>query len=140
MEYTNLINTLNQIGLEVRNKYKDKISSATGKLYNSIDYKVTISSDSIKLLFIAEDYWINVEEGRKAGSKMPPIRDIEDWIISKGLPEKKGLAYIIARSIAEKGIKPTYYLRDIMINNDFSDEIAKALQKDINIEINKWKY
>ncbi len=36
MEYTNLINTLNQIGLEVRNKYKDKISSATGKLYNSI--------------------------------------------------------------------------------------------------------
>lgn len=69
MEYTNLINTLNQIGLEVRNKYKDKISSATGKLYNSIDYKVTISSDSIKLLFIAEDYWINVEEGRKAGSR-----------------------------------------------------------------------
>jgi hypothetical protein len=63
-----------------------------------------------------EDYWQYVEEGRRAG-KMPPIKNIYEWIRYKRpiqdkiqqSPDKiaatKSLAYVIARKIGQKGTK-----------------------------------
>lgn len=47
---------------------------------------------------------IIAEFGRAAGSKMPPPDALKPWLRRHGLPE--GLAYVVARNIAERGIAP----------------------------------
>ena len=49
-----------------------------------------------------------MEEGRLAGSAMPPIAPIERW--ARRVIGVRGLGFVIARSIAEKGIKPRRFL------------------------------
>jgi len=55
---------------------------------------------------VGDDYFQQQITGRKPG-KFPPIEPIRKWIDSKGLSlnkiTKNGLAFIIARKIAEKG-------------------------------------
>ncbi len=135
MEYPNLEALLIKIGEEITTTYKEKIKAGayvTGKLYNSIDYRLEYSEDNIKILFLAEDYWINIENGRKAGSKMPPANEIKTWILARGIPYKPGLEYAISRSIAKKGVKPRPYLKETIggIRN-YNNEIKEALNKDI---------
>lgn len=58
-----------------------------------------------------------LEEGRRPGGKMPPLDEITRWVIRKGLVKGRGrgasrdkaaraIAYVIARGIARKGMKP----------------------------------
>lgn len=140
MEYKNLIAELESIGELVAKTYKDKLkagnSIATGKLYNSVDYSVEYTGESLLVKFLAEDYYIYVEEGRAAG-KFPPIEVIQKWIIAKGIPDKPGLAFLISRKIATEGIKPKPYLRDITSNlTNFTGRLESAIKQDI-IEIIK---
>ena len=119
MEYKNLQNKLNEIGIEVKDKYKSKLKGegvyATGKLYDSVSYKLTIKENVVELYFTALDYWINIEDGRKPDSKMPPVDVIKKWMIVRGIPDKPGVAFVIARSIGKKGIKPNPFLRQTKI-------------------------
>jgi hypothetical protein len=102
MEWDNLKTTLDIIGKMARDDYKEKLkagSFATGKLYNSVKYRIDITENGVKLSFVdLPDYYLNLENGIKAG-KMPPISVIQKWIIDKGIPDKPGLAFLIARSI-----------------------------------------
>jgi hypothetical protein len=50
-----------------------------------------------------------IEYGRRPGSRMPPVEAIRGWARRKGLP--KGVAFLIARSIARKGIPPKALFR-----------------------------
>ena len=132
MEYTNLIKILNDIGNEITENYKSELQRnkkiATGKLYNSIDYKLIIEDKSIKLIFIAEDYFLDVEEGRKAGSKMPPLNKIKEWMRVKGIINRD--PYLIARSISLKGIRAIPSLKKAREMNKYTNIIAKALEAD----------
>ena len=144
MEHTNLIKILNTIGTEIRDKYKAKIKSgayATGKLYNSVQYKVSITESSVKLSLNLEDYWINVENGRASGKKMPPISVIRKWMLSKSIPDKNGLAYLISRKISKKGIKAKPYLKQTKneVIPNYMDDITKAINQDLKESINKKK-
>lgn len=132
MEYKNLIKILNDIGNEITENYKSELQRnkkiATGKLYNSIDYKLIIEDKSIKLIFIAEDYFLDVEEGRKAGSKMPPLNKIKEWMRVKGIINRD--PYLIARSISLKGIRAISSLKKAREMNKYTNIIAKALEAD----------
>lgn len=144
MEYNNLIKILNTIGTEIRDKYKEKVKTgayATGKLYNSVQYKVSITDSSVKLSLNLEDYWINVENGRAAGKKMPPISVIRKWMLSKNIPDKNGLAYLISRKISKKGIKAKPYLRQTKneVIPNYMDDITKAINQDLKESLNKKK-
>jgi hypothetical protein len=59
---------------------------------------------------MAADYFKYVDEGRKPNSKQPPIKPIQSWVTHKGIRfnnmSSKQTAFIIARSIGKKGIKP----------------------------------
>lgn len=144
MEFDNLHNELVNIGEYVRDKYKNDLKSnnhyATGKLFNSIEYKLTVTESSIKLYFVAADYWIFIEEGRSPG-RMPPVDVIEHWMVNKKIPGGKSTAYKIARSIGMNGTMANPYLRQIKqeLVNNFKDDIEKALSKDVKIELNKIK-
>lgn len=143
MEFNNTITTLNKIGELIRDTYKGKLKAgghiATGKLYNSINYKLVVTDNDIKLFFLAEDYYIHIEEGRRAGAKMPPVQAIQKWMIVKGIKDIKDngkISYLISRSISRKGIKPSPFLREIKSTlKNYRIEIEEALNKDLKEEI-----
>lgn len=142
MEYKHLTEALSEVGKYVTDTYKEKLKAggvyATGKLYNSVRYRIEVLENRLHFKFEAEDYWINIEEGRAAGSKMPPVEVIRKWMISRGIPDKPGTAYVIARSIGKKGIKPKPYLRETIANiEQFKPSLKEALELDIKEHMDK---
>ena len=106
-------------------------------------YDFRIEDDIFTVSFDLVDYWWYVENGRGPG-KMPPISDIEEWIDVKPIvrdsrngkvPTTKQLAYVIARSIGEKGTKGTHAL-DKTIQS--SDDIVDALKSELVTSIREW--
>ena len=85
--------------------YDAKGMRASGNFAESLD---VIIGDSFAELW-GDEYAEQLEYGRNSGG-FPPLKDIEDWILDKGvftavLEEIKlsSLAYLIARKIAEQG-------------------------------------
>lgn len=147
MEFKFTQEILNTIGELVVEQYKSDLktnpkkygngrnSIASGKLFNSVNYKLNVD-DNLKLYLTLDDHYIYVEEGSKFTTKMPPLSVIKKWMVDRGI-SGKNLEYKIQRSIFKKGIKPKPYLRDIKqtLKNNYKDEIEKALKKDIKIFI-----
>lgn len=55
-----------------------------------------------------------IENGRPAGSAMPPIDAISSWIgrnLDVDEAKQSSVAFLIARAIAERGLKPRYVVR-----------------------------
>jgi hypothetical protein len=74
-------------------------------IYRLIDYEVIGDNVFISM----PSYAVNIEFGRRAGTRMPPMRSILLWIRRKGITPRDGislnqLAFLIARSIARRGI------------------------------------
>jgi len=93
------------------------------------------------------EYGVNVNQGRSAG-KFPPVDKIKDWIIRKNIQPRtfesakpsalSQLAYLIGRSIATKGIKPTRFI-DIVIDKfepRLTMDLADAYRREIEEEVN----
>ena len=104
--------------------------NASKKLYNSIKGEAKSFPNSIGIYFEMEPYGLFQDqgvEGTKSGksysnfkytNKMPPAKAFDKWTIRRGLaPRDKGgkfksrksLNFAIARSVYEKGIKPTLF-------------------------------
>lgn len=134
---------------------KDK--DQPGKLIQSINVDIQIQGSKISFELSMEDYWKFVDEGRKAGAKMPPQKPILDFIKVRGLkgnpkeiPKvknktiRKGLkqiskekalkqvAFLIARGIKKHGIKPTHFYSDVI-----NDELKQNLQRDLTIALKR---
>jgi len=124
----------------------DKVAS--GKLLRSLDYKVIQDlEDNFKVIIIAQDYLKFIDSGRKAG-KMPPPKSLLSWIEDrrirfvnkngKGFMKKEQTAFIIARSIGKKGIRPTNILKITLGNvlNLRSKVIANGAKLDFEYLVN----
>lgn len=137
MVFTHLEEKLSEIGADVREKYKGKLKAngvyATGKLYNSVDFKLTVNEGKIDLSFVALDYWVTIEEGRKPNSRMPNVAEIKKWMVAKNIPAKPGLAFVIARSIGKKGTKPQPFLRETIVElKSYIPSIRTAIEMDLD--------
>lgn len=114
--------TLSKVGLEDSNLKKKT--------------QVITTNDAIEV--IMPDYAINVDKGRKAG-KNPPVKAIMQWLKDRKIRAPKGtrridLAYAIARSIGERGVKPRPFI------DAFTEQLGKLVVKHIDKEIdNKLK-
>ena len=143
---------LNSFGNTLISRYRDKIKDyASGKLYNTINFEITKGSSNYIVTINLEEYWKNISYGRKPGSRMPPVEAIENWIkIRKIIPRPlilhnkksiiptvKQLAFIIARSIAKKGIQPRPFMRETIAETveTFKDKLIITLKEDIISEI-----
>lgn len=113
----------------------DKVS--TGNLINSLDYEVLETVNGLVLKIIADDYLQYVDQGRRPG-KRPPQKAILKWVENKGIKIKKQTpsqtAFVIARSIGKKGIKPTNVLKKTQtaIFNNIQTLVNKGISLDIN--------
>ena len=79
--------------------------TTSSDIYRLIDYEI-IGND---VFIIMPSYAVNIEFGRAANRRMPPIRTILLWIRNKGITPRDGislnqLAFLIARSIGRRGI------------------------------------
>lgn len=142
-------NIVNQFVDAVKGTLQRNGSNASGDLANSIKGTVKTSGKWIEISISLEDYWKYVEYGRKPG-KFPPIDAIRMWIdvkpilpraINGKLPTKQQLAFLIARKIAQKGIKPKPFLYNTMdkfkLVENLYDVVAEELQKQIQNELDK---
>ena len=126
----------------------------TSALSGSVNYKVINKGGEISWLLTMNPYWEVVEKGRGAGKKAPPSNVLKDWIrqtesitktlvsvkvktkkngaLSKGTKgmsfEKKlqGVAFVMARSIGIKGIKPRPFLHNV-VNENRINELKEML-------------
>lgn len=114
---------------QAKRNLSTKGHNASKKLYNSIKGEAKSFPNSIGIYFEMEDYGFYQDQGVSGKkkkydtpfsykSKMPPPSVFDKWTIRKGIaPRKsggqfqsrKGLNFAIARSIFEKGIKPTLF-------------------------------
>jgi hypothetical protein len=104
---------------------------ATGRLINSLDYRLSDEVNSVNMTFLAEDYFKYVDEGRRPGS-FPPIREIANWASIKGI--SKDAAFPIAKSIYKFGIKPSniYEKTDrAVMNGKVFDELEDNVMNNI---------
>lgn len=151
MDYKNTIRVLNEYLDVFINNYKGKLASQgwqSGKLYNSVR-KVSVrnSGGDFSLTLSLEDYWKYIENGRRAGAKMPPITAIKNWIERKNIqpkpmtlkngktvvPNINSLSFLIARSISKNGIKAKpFFKQSINETYDlFIEKIKEALVQDL---------
>lgn len=129
-EHEKLYNTyLERLRLKLINKYEELGLRASGKYQDELEPQVKGNV----LTMWGSYHSIFMESGRGSGG-FPPRQVIEDWIETKdGLPpifkeKKKQFAYIIARKIAEEGIKvPNEHNRGRVV----SEVIEEFLANDI---------
>ena len=133
-EFDNIQDLLNDFRSNVIREAKRNLTNqnTSGRLSKSLKSYVKESKNSIQISFEMEDYGFFQDrgvQGTKSGksldgykytNKMPPPKAFDKWIVKKGFKDtirdkkgrfvkRKGLAFIIARSIFEKGIKPTLF-------------------------------
>lgn len=107
--------------IKMRLIQEGKVSS--GRLLNSLSYNTIQSIEGWTIDILAEKYLEFVDRGRKPG-RMPPIGDIQKWVIQKPIKfvgkTDSQTAFIIAKSIGKRGIVPTNIIQksiDKVINN-----------------------
>ena len=151
MEFTNVVQFLNDFGKELADKYKRNLVNDdaidTSKLLNSIKYIFNNNNTSFEISMEMAEYWKYVENGRKSG-KFPPISAIREWVKVKTviprpyngkLPTENQLAFLIARSISKKGIRPRPIFNDSLddVMRDFENGLEDAFTKDVENEMDK---
>lgn len=151
MEFKNVVQFLNDFGKELADKYQINLAKddavESGKLINSIKYIFNKNNTSFEISMEMAEYWKYVENGRKRG-KFPPISAIREWVSVKQvmprpyngkLPTENQLAFLIARSIANKGIRPRPIFHDTLddVIKDFENGLEDAFTKDLENEMDK---
>jgi hypothetical protein len=134
------------IGQVYRQKIADANSVATGKLK---DFKVECQMEGsfFEVIFILEDYWKYVENGRRAGAKFPPVNAIKEWIkvkpiiprpIKGKIPTTNQLAYLIGRKISRDGI-PAKKLLESSLNesSNLIDKLVSLIADEMEKEFNE---
>lgn len=159
MNIPGLEDVLNDYAKNIVDTYKGKIEDvrASGELYKSITYQVNGKGGNFEVVISLEEYWKNIEYGRRPGAKFPPVDAIKEWIRVKRIipepytlpggkqiiPTENQLAYLIGRKISRDGIKPKPYLEEAVNENyeSFSAELLSVLGDTIfNLIDNTFNY
>ena len=118
---------------------------ASGKLYNSLSGSIEIGPNGEPIALIQyQDYFNNVNFGRKSGVKRVPLSALMQWIKVRGLKgrDKKGrfmsttnLAWAIQTNIFKYGVRPTnIYDAGISDLEQYFDDFPNNLPPDLLAE------
>lgn len=128
------------IALLKGNKPYGKVAS--GRLINSINYRLQEVAKEINVIIEANDYLEYVDRGRRPGT-YPPIKPLKEWARIKGMGENA--AYPIQKKIFKMGIKPTNVInrttREFETSPTFTRKyeamIVDKLEESIRLELLK---
>ena len=92
---------------EVSKKIIDVLAAESVSIYDLGGYRsgwrASVFRDRLRVYNIKRNA-VFVEKGRRAGAKQPPLEAIAPWV-ERHLGDRR-LAFPVARSIAQKGIRP----------------------------------
>ena len=127
----------NELIAQMQNRLRSNKTNASSSLSQSVEPNIKSREGGYNLTILMNDYWLYVENGRKAG-KMPPIKNIYEWIQNKAplqakiadSPNKiaatKSLAYVIARKISKKGTKAQPFISP-SLNQVTTQELGRRI-------------
>ena len=149
-DFRHTMKALNDFGNFIVTNYKRQLEAEqmnNGELYRTISYSVSTVNSGWVISVSLADYWKYIENGRRAGAKMPPVSAIENWIkvkqiIPHSMTLKSGktviptipqLSFLIARSIGQRGIppKPLFKKSFEAAKKQFIQVIKDAITQDI---------
>lgn len=163
IDLTELQQVLEEMALDIRKNYREHLKlhgryTTEWKLIQSVKTQVVVGDKAYEVTMTLNDYWKYVEEGVR-GDKNPssPYNNpgwkaypfIMHWIDIKpviprplgngDLPTPKQLAYLITRSIVEKGTQGSHDLEVVKENVIpwYRERLAAALGHDIENYIRK---
>ena len=138
------------------NLTKNKKNS-TKALYNSLDFKYKTVNGGIGIQFLMDEYGIYQDKGVSGKKKkyntpfsykdkMPPSSALDKWSVRKGIAPRdksgkfiprKSINFLIARSIYNKGIKPSLFFTKPFEKayKDLPKDLVKGFINDIEITI-----
>ncbi len=125
-----------KFGTEVVTAMKQQLQKldvkSSGNLFNSINYKFKVAAGEIVLKFVSADYGQFVNDGRKAGSFVPPSA-LAKWASINGIP--KQAVYAINRKIWKYGIKPKPWIKPAFM--DRKQDLTNAIVRNYETEVVK---
>ena len=149
-DFKHTMKALNDFGNFIVTNYKRQLEAEqmnNGELYKTISYSVSTVNSGWVISVSLADYWKYIENGRRAGAKMPPVSAIENWInvkqiIPHSMTLKSGktvvptipqLSFLIARSIGQRGIPPKPLFKNSFeaAKQQFIQVIKDAITQDI---------
>ena len=149
-DFKHTMKALNDFGNFIITNYKSQLEAEqmnNGELYRTISYSVSTVNSGWVISVSLADYWKYIENGRRAGAKMPPVSAIENWINVKQIvphsmtlksgktviPTIPQLSFLIARSIGRRGIapKPLFQKSFEAAKQQFIQVIKNAITQDI---------
>lgn len=112
---------------------KQRMPTDTGILRSSIFGEVNVTGMAVEgLVSTPLIYGSPVEEGRRPGAKQPPSAALKQWAQRKLGDER--LAFVVARSIAKKGIEGKHMFRDAWQQNTNK---VKQLLDEIGVHVSE---
>lgn len=136
-DFTFLLNRLRGVGFntvaEIRQELARQDKVASGDLIEKTRFTVEERPSLISFQILAPAHFENVDKGRRPGA-FPPVNRILRWIRQKPIASdisRNSLAFLIGRSIKEKGIKPTNIYTNAIDNLKKNIDIPALLQSDI---------
>ena len=165
----NLSKVLGKFGKDVTKDAKKNLSrngsNSTGKLNNSIEYKLKEDAKGFELSIWMEHYgmlldagqlgkkkkilkgWnksIFIPRGKGFTTKYPNIGAIRNWIRQKPISSNlslNSLSFLIARKIFNEGIQPRLFMSDAYNKHEktLENELLGGIDKDIDDQIDKIK-
>lgn len=152
-----MINELDEIGQYIIEELAKEIikqdHSNTGKLIQSLDYRVSSGANSISLIVEMNDYGKYVNTGRKRGARKVPIDALVEWIKQRGIESNNkkaiGIAFAIQKTIQRDGIptknsrkrgKRVEFVDDTIkrIRANLEDRVSKILEKEVELQIDNF--
>jgi hypothetical protein len=138
------------------NLTKNKKNSSKS-LYNSLDFKYKAVNGGIGIQFLMDEYGLYQDKGVSGKKKkyntpfsykdkMPPSSAFDKWAVRKGIAPRdksgkfiprKSINFLIARSIYNKGIKPSLFFTKPFEKayKDLPKDLVKGFINDIEITI-----
>jgi len=147
MAFQNLNAALRQVGGLVVSRLSQGLqesnSNASGELEQSIGFNVFNRRNLIGVNIEMLDYWVYVDEGRRAG-RMPPVSKIQEWLTYPNVKTKiagrddanlESLAYSIAKKIGEKGTKGTDFATNVFESRLVQREVPQLIEDSVGQDI-----
>jgi len=130
----------NELITQMRNNLTQNKSNASGQLLQSMIGRVDTPPTGYNLIVSMLDYYVKVEEGQKAGTKVAQ-KDIYKWIQNKAdiqskiiskspdrIAATRSLAYVITRKIYREGTQAKPFIQPAL-KQVTTDVLSKRISK-----------